>query len=580
MCIDHTCSENCLGNKSAQKLKVFCLFCDQASNAKCFGITAAKVVSLISSKTTSTNIVFLCSKCHDKVSKLRNKNRSSLDAVHRRSTAPSVVRSTEPKRTSLNHVSTENPSTLNSSDTNLLTTINDKLTTIIYENNKLKEKENEKEKETAPIHTSKPELTELSTSEESGKKLLENIMHLHAKLDSRLPAAPKAHNIDHHSEIMTKLDLLLRKYDTLISTNDKKTGIASNSLFTPVNKSARTNPLDWTLQFNHSPSAASTSDNSDIYMLLNGFERNTWASLDHIREKIVENNILLTHIQSDMTQNARDHMSNATPLAASLSNVLSPLNQPHNSALTSAINMETINEIHDSCIEVKNKCDVINNKVDVLTESIALNCMTSLDLTNRETLVEQNQIVLNSNSIPVDRPLCENVQVSPFSSLSDVNNPEFTLPPSSQSENSGDANAAHDTIETCSSTHTNISTNQPKTRLNEFHLSKFGNNTTCQMILEYMSCNGVSNSLLENVKVSLLVPKQRDVATLSFVSFKLDVNNEVATIISNINFWPPTCILKNFIHKSKLIADLSSNLNFQMNCPPMQTARSRLTVIA
>lgn len=89
-----------------------------------------------------------------------------------------------------------------------------------------------------------------------------------------------------------------------------------------------------------------------------------------------------------------------------------------------------------------------------------------------------------------------------------------------------------------------------------------------------MCKRGLPESLLDEIKVSLLVPNKRDFSTLTFVSFKLDTSDVVAGIISKINFWPPFCVLKDFVQKPKSIKpiiDLASDEitsgNFQMPAP-------------
>lgn len=88
----------------------------------------------------------------------------------------------------------------------------------------------------------------------------------------------------------------------------------------------------------------------------------------------------------------------------------------------------------------------------------------------------------------------------------------------------------------------------------EFHLSKFTPDTTCDMVIDYMLKRGVPESMQNEFNIFLLVPKDRDTSTLSFVSFKIDVSNDVANIITKINFWPSLCILKNFIRKTKTVS--------------------------
>lgn len=86
------------------------------------------------------------------------------------------------------------------------------------------------------------------------------------------------------------------------------------------------------------------------------------------------------------------------------------------------------------------------------------------------------------------------------------------------------------------------------------------------MVSDYMLKRGVSGSLMDQVRVTLLVPKDRDLSTLSFVSFKIDASTEVSNIITRLNFCPPSIIIKNFIHRTKPIADLqNANANANAN---------------
>lgn len=79
------------------------------------------------------------------------------------------------------------------------------------------------------------------------------------------------------------------------------------------------------------------------------------------------------------------------------------------------------------------------------------------------------------------------------------------------------------------------------------------------MVIDYMMKRGVPQILLGDIKVILLVPKDRDVTTLSFVSFKINASIDVANIITKIGFWPVGCILKEFVHKHRQVTELSLN---------------------
>lgn len=69
------------------------------------------------------------------------------------------------------------------------------------------------------------------------------------------------------------------------------------------------------------------------------------------------------------------------------------------------------------------------------------------------------------------------------------------------------------------------------------------------MIYEHMRNNGVLDT--SSIKVTKLVPRNRDISTLSFVSFKIDTNDDIATIIHSPSFWPHQCSRKNFIANAR-----------------------------
>lgn len=80
-----------------------------------------------------------------------------------------------------------------------------------------------------------------------------------------------------------------------------------------------------------------------------------------------------------------------------------------------------------------------------------------------------------------------------------------------------------------------------------FHLSRASITTMTAMIYEHLRKNGVPD--VSNIKVTKLVPRNRDISTLSFISFKIDTdNNDVAAKINTPNFWPNHCAWKSFIH--------------------------------
>lgn len=106
-----------------------------------------------------------------------------------------------------------------------------------------------------------------------------------------------------------------------------------------------------------------------------------------------------------------------------------------------------------------------------------------------------------------------------------------------------------------------ISTGSAPQALLEFHVSRFARDTTEQMVLDYIGKHGVSDT--SSIKVYRLVPRMRDINRLSFVSFKIDVNEETSQIITRTNFWPPQCIVKEFEHRpSRVTAKINEISSF------------------
>lgn len=87
----------------------------------------------------------------------------------------------------------------------------------------------------------------------------------------------------------------------------------------------------------------------------------------------------------------------------------------------------------------------------------------------------------------------------------------------------------------------------------EFYVTKFSTNTTPVMLQDYMRDKGVTN--FDTTRIRCLIPRNKNISTFTFVSFKIDTDAEVAKVITKPGFWPNNCKIKNFIHKSAV--DLS-----------------------
>lgn len=106
--------------------------------------------------------------------------------------------------------------------------------------------------------------------------------------------------------------------------------------------------------------------------------------------------------------------------------------------------------------------------------------------------------------------------------------------------------------------------NNQQQHRNEFHLSNLSMDTTKSSIINHMKLKGVQDT--SAVKLTCLIPRNRDPSTLSYMSYKIDVNDEIASTIQANDFWPSRSKLKKFVQKRAQTAEFSSidPQNFQL----------------
>lgn len=112
---------------------------------------------------------------------------------------------------------------------------------------------------------------------------------------------------------------------------------------------------------------------------------------------------------------------------------------------------------------------------------------------------------------------------------------------------------------------TQLISSDPKLN-NQFYISRFSNDTTNDKIYDYLKLNKLDDR--DHIRISSLIPKHRDPATLSYVSFKIDVSNHIVPIITGPNFWPMGCSIKKFVNKKQTIVTIPpsvSNDRVQLN---------------
>lgn len=197
-------------------------------------------------------------------------------------------------------------------------------------------------------------------------------------------------------------------------------------------------------------------------------------------------------------------------------------------------------------------------------EHIFTDAITSLDTMNMSNTSASSQLPPTENN---HAGMCSNIHSAATSSLGDKTKSLNDMSPLIRDNLSSlnDNNSTHAGMsQTTTADNANLDKTMSNSNLNtgqhHFHLSRLSVDTTTDMIYKYMRDKGVLPN--SKIKVTKLVPRNRDISTLSFVSFKIDTNDDVAEKINTPNFWPQLiwhyCSWKNFIPKPRPLATFAN----------------------
>lgn len=517
-------------------------------------MASQQVVKLLSSE---NNAIFMCYKCIDRLVKLKQNSRKSTDLV-------STVRSID---TNSSHRNLQNqPDEDNATLSNMLTILkqmNTKLSTMNDSNDELKQ-----------IVANKITTTSANSNEPELSNITLNITRLHAKLDHHIKAHKTA-EANNNSAIIQKLNDM---NDKIILSNTKMTA-KDNRKISVTHHNKNKDPLDWSFSFNQS---IVPNDNSEIYQLLSGFEKNTWTSFDYLSNKL---------------NHTMDTVLNIESMCKSINSDSSK--QCLQSPVADSIKLDIIQTIQD-------KCEVIENKLTEMGISLQSRIYDAREYDHNDFSMQQLQerfVKLLSHGDNVH--LAEHDFVPPTTVDESVNNVQncpvidelLTVTPSHHInlEMNNMSTTARQPLRSSEfqpelfiSSDTNIATNKRtaskhslavNANKKELYLSRLANNTTVSMIESYMNRRGLD---MDNIRVTRLVPMNRDISTLTFVSFKIDTTTGIAKLIQASSFWPSGCFIKDFVRKQPKIVNIADSVicnseeraaNFFQEAQPQRSVR-------
>ena len=181
-----------------------------------------------------------------------------------------------------------------------------------------------------------------------------------------------------------------------------------------------------------------------------------------------------------------------------------------NAALTNAISMDLIHEIH-------RKCDEIEKKVDILSENAVLNIMNE----HETSIIVEHSV--NVRDIPAPQP-SHTVHIQNDTSQVEI------------------CGTSSGTIAT--SSNVLASTILPS----HFHLSNLATNISSHDLLQYiLDKTGLST---EKIRVIRLTKKNQDLSLLNFINFKIETTSEMGDLICAPEFFPKSSKIVPFARKS------------------------------
>lgn len=532
----HKCTRECQRKSSTEKTPVNCMYCQNLCYIECFNISINKFTQKTFFKTSSP-VQFICPRCRDVALLLRQFiQQSKIDKSPSSSVATSTVNDGSPNvieelrkiTNKLDNIQTNNK-TLNDENNYLKNVVNENL-------NKICE-----------------DFRSLNGHAESVSCKFDN-----NKLKSLLET--------HSERLSTQISTLKPGCNAKIFTRDSL-GVNSNTLgwsFSALNKS-RSNPH----------SAISNDTRPDLFQLWHSFESNTWISFDAISNSLKLQKEQLASIQRTM----------------GLEDIAHTNSKVKQSALVAAIEQDSSHS--ERVLEFQNDISDLKMVVDKITETVKsfdqkVTEVTKILSDNNEKAMESAVLDimidgsdqsedLNSQPSPPnhDSPMAVSINLSENDfhddSLDDLRILHRQLISNCNVNNNFTSNISSNrgctTVQQNDNVMDKVSTDQfngcmsmakPKFT-HHLYLSKFETNVSTEMIGNYLLECGING---DSFRINRLQRADTNLQPFTFVSFKIDATDETANIISDNNFWPNKCEIKEFEIRNR-------NSRKKVNTPPI-----------
>lgn len=507
--------ENCFATRTSERMTIQCYICEKRFNSKCFDLSYPQTLKSLSS---ASNALFMCQKCIERVTKLKQNLRKSSDSL---ATVSTTRHSSQlPDNTN----SVQNDGEILSNVLTILKDFDQKFKVLNDSNEEIKRKIDDVH------HTNQIDQTEpfASLIKSEISTISQSMSILHAKVDHQSTSQRTA-DVKSSSLIMDKLNEINDKCNIpTIQSNSMNSGIRK-IITTPMSRCK--DPLDWSFSCNQS---MLMNDNNELFQMLSGFEKNTWASFDYLRHKLNDTNDTISNIEMLCKNN----------IGINDCRLESPVIE--------SIKIDALQVIHEKFEEIERQLtdigrnlkskavdDHLRDESPAVTQRLRERFLNLISSDSSECHSEHN------NALPADMTTNNLDQFPPIDELLIIN-------PTNSDTDDIDSRFSH-------ATPTNVTSKRclhllgngvPSAFLkHNFHISPFNTSVSPDDIMQYIAENAAidKNQLI----IRRLTKNGQDLSTLRHINFKIETNATIAKEILESNFWPKHIKIKPWVSKSK-----------------------------
>lgn len=356
--------------------------------------------------------------------------------------------------------------------------------------------------ELARIHRDNMELKQLVMSNNCNENLNAvelKLSSLSTKFDQHL-----LHESEKDSVIMDKIDSMqqdIRPVAAYVKTfqidNDSCTNVpsqATRSVVSNVN-----DPLNWSFSFNR---PAATNDHSELYQLLHSFEQNTWSTFDYLRHKLIENTDTVHNVESICKELSLSHIARE---------IVSPA--------VDSVDLGTLQSIQEKCCSIEERLRELSPTLTTVPSVSDVND-DSVNCTQR--MAERLRNIISTTAVvapPVFAPAVDDLSTS----------------------------------NVCVSPHSDVHVDLLAATFKEkrwFYLTNLKPGTMESTVKSYI-CSKIKVNP-RSVTVKSLLRKDHDPASITFVSFKVVIDDTIDTSTISL-IWPDNVKITVFVPKNEYI---------------------------